>query len=51
MKVLVVGQDADLEACQRIVEGTQVMTVYKLMEKLAQRARVYRCTCQREETV
>lgn len=37
-KMLVVGQDADLEACQRIVEGTQVMTVYKPVEKLAQRA-------------
>lgn len=37
-KVLVVGQDADLEACQRIVEGTQIMTVYKPVEKLAQRA-------------
>lgn len=37
-KVLVVGQDADLEACQRIVEGTQLMTVYKPVEKLAQRA-------------
>lgn len=29
------GQDADLEACQRIVEGTQLMTVYKPVEKLA----------------
>ncbi len=37
-KVFVVGQDADLEACQRIVEGTQIMTVYKPVEKLAQRA-------------
>ncbi len=37
-KILVVGQDADLEACQRIVEGTQLMTVYKPIEKLAQRA-------------
>ena len=36
--ILVVGQDADLEACQRIVEGTQVMTVYKPVEKLAQKA-------------
>lgn len=36
--ILVVGQDADLEACQRIVEGTQVMTAYKPVEKLAQRA-------------
>lgn len=36
--IMVVGQDADLEACQRIVEGTQVMTVYKPVEKLAQKA-------------
>lgn len=36
--IWVVGQDADLQACQRIVEGTQVMTVYKPVEKLAQRA-------------
>ncbi len=37
-KIMVVGQDADLEACQRIVEGTQLMTVYKPVERLAQRA-------------
>ncbi|MBO4904066.1 MAG: substrate-binding domain-containing protein [Lachnospiraceae bacterium] len=37
-KVCVVGQDADLEACQRIVEGMQYMTVYKPVEKLAIRA-------------
>ena len=37
-KVCVVGQDADLEACQRIVEGTQYMTVFKPVEKLAQKA-------------
>lgn len=37
----VVGQDADLEGCQRIVEGTQVMTVYKPVEKLAQAAAEY----------
>lgn len=40
-KIYVVGQDADLEACQRIVEGTQVMTVYKPVEKLAQAAAEY----------
>ncbi len=40
-KVYVVGQDADLEACQRIVEGTQLMTVYKPVEKLAQKAAEY----------
>lgn len=37
-EVCVVGQDADLDACQRIVEGTQCMTVYKPVEKLARRA-------------
>lgn len=37
-KVAVVGQDADLLACQRIVEGTQLMTVYKPIPKLAERA-------------
>ena len=36
--IFVVGQDADLAACQRIVEGTQVMTVYKPVERLATRA-------------
>lgn len=40
-KIKIVGQDADLEACQRIVEGTQVMTVYKPVEKLAQAAAEY----------
>lgn len=35
---MVVGQDADLEACQRIVEGTQLMTVYKPIEQLAGKA-------------
>jgi len=43
-KIFIVGQDADLEACQRIVEGTQLMTVYKPVEKLAKRAA--ECTVQ-----
>lgn len=34
-KVIVVGQDADLDACQRVVEGTQAMTVFKPIEELA----------------
>ena len=34
-QVVVVGQDADLDACQRVVEGTQTMTVYKPIEQLA----------------
>lgn len=33
--VLLSGQDALLEACQRIVKGTQTMTVYKFIESLA----------------
>lgn len=37
-QTIVVGQDADLAACQRIVEGTQLMTVYKPIEKLAEAA-------------
>lgn len=36
-----VGQDADLAACQRIVEGTQAMTVYKPVEKMAKLAAEY----------
>lgn len=36
--IIVTGQDADLSACQRVVEGTQIMTVYKPVEKLAQKA-------------
>jgi len=34
-KLLVTGQDAELVACQRIVAGTQAMTVYKPIERLA----------------
>ena len=40
-QIPVVGQDADLEACQRIVEGTQEMTVYKPVENLAKTAAEY----------
>jgi D-xylose transport system substrate-binding protein len=40
-KVLVTGQDADLAACQRIVGGTQSMTVYKPLKKLAEKAAEY----------
>lgn len=39
--VYVVGQDADLDACQRIVEGTQTMTVYKQVTRLAELAACY----------
>jgi D-xylose transport system substrate-binding protein len=37
-KVVVTGQDADLAACQRIVAGTQSMTVYKPIKVLAAKA-------------
>lgn len=34
----VAGQDGDVAACQRIVEGTQTMTAYKSVESLAEKA-------------
>ena len=34
-KILVTGQDAELAACQRIVAGTQSMTIYKPLKALA----------------
>src|SRR6266513_1370538 len=37
-KVLVTGQDAELSACQRIVNGTQAMTIYKPLSQLARQA-------------
>lgn len=37
-KVLVSGQDADLPALQRIVQGTQTMTIYKPIQPLAHSA-------------
>jgi D-xylose transport system substrate-binding protein len=37
-QVMVVGQDADLISCQHVVEGLQLMTVYKPIGKLASRA-------------
>ena len=37
-KVPVSGQDAEIEACQRVVAGTQTMTVYKPLKPLARMA-------------
>lgn len=37
-KVIVTGQDAELVACQRIVQGTQAMTIYKPIKQLATHA-------------
>ena len=39
--VCIVGQDADILACQRIVEGYQYMTVYKPIHNLAKQAAQY----------
>ena len=36
--VLLSGQDAQTDACRRIVRGTQTMTVYKVIESLASSA-------------
>ncbi|MDK2992612.1 MAG: D-xylose transport system substrate-binding protein, partial [Clostridiales bacterium] len=36
--VMVTGQDAETTACQRIVDGTQFMTVYKPVDRLAEAA-------------
>ena len=37
-RVVVTGQDADLAACQRLVQGVQTMTIYKPIKQLANRA-------------
>jgi D-xylose transport system substrate-binding protein len=50
-KIMVTGQDADLEACQRIVEGTQIMTVYKPVDNLARRAAECAVALAREEEI
>lgn len=34
-KVMVTGQDAELVACQRVVTGTQAMTIYKPLKRMA----------------
>lgn len=36
--ICIAGMDADLEACQRIIAGTQSMTVYKPIEAIAVKA-------------
>ncbi len=37
-KVFVAGHDADISGCQRVAEGTQLLTVYKPIDKLAEKA-------------
>ena len=50
-KVALSGQDADLAACQRIVAGTQTMTVYKPLKALARMAAGSAVTLARGEPV
>jgi D-xylose transport system substrate-binding protein len=50
-KILVTGQDADLAACQRIVRGTQTMSVYKPLAKLAEHAAEVAVTLARRKPV
>lgn len=50
-KILVTGQDADLPACQRIMRGTQGMTVFKPVAKLALLAARTAVSVARGETV
>jgi D-xylose transport system substrate-binding protein len=50
-KVALSGQDADLAACQRIVAGTQTMTVYKPLRSLARMAAGSAVSLAKGETV
>jgi D-xylose transport system substrate-binding protein len=49
--VAVSGQDADIAACQRIVEGSQTMTVYKALKPLATRAAELAVALAKGETI
>jgi len=50
-KKLVTGQDADQVACQRLVAGTQTMTVYKPITHLATRAAELAVSLARREVI
>jgi D-xylose transport system substrate-binding protein len=50
-KVPVSGQDAELAACQRIIQGTQTSTVYKPIPKLASAAAELAITFAKGENV
>ena len=50
-QIQVVGQDAELEACQRIVEGTQLMTVFKNVDELAAKAAEYAVALAKDEKI
>lgn len=50
-KVIVTGQDAELAACQRIVNGTQAMSIYKPLKQLADRAAELAVSLARREPI
>jgi len=50
-KIPVAGQDADLAAAQRIVEGLQTMTVYKPIKQLADKAAALAVRLARGESI
>ncbi len=50
-EIPVVAQDAELSACQRIVEGTQTMTVYKSVDEEAQKAAEFAVALAKGESV
>ncbi len=50
-KVVISGQDADLAAMRRIVKGTQTMTVYKPIAKLAKTSAEMAMKLARNETI
>lgn len=50
-RIVLVGQDGDLSACQRIMEGTQTMTVYKPVELLAEKAAEFACVLGYEKMI
>lgn len=50
-KVIVAGQDAELSACQRIVEGTQLATIYKPINALSKAAVDYGVSLIKDQTI
>ena len=50
-KAVVTGQDADLAACQRIMRGTQSMTIYKPLQVLAESAAAAAVKLARREVI
>lgn len=50
-KVPVVGQDADIAACQYVVEGSQLSTVYKPISNLARDAAIFAVAMAKDEFI